>query len=70
MVSSCCRSVRPSGGSHALRRSSIELIEELVEVLAWKHSRGVHSGVLCSQRFPQAAVKRFAQGCLRGLSMF
>ena len=36
--------------------ASIELIQEFVGVLAWPHSRGVHFGVLRSERFPRTAV--------------
>ena len=50
--------------------TSMELIKKLVGVLARNQSHAVHSGVLRSQRFPRAAVERFAQGCPRALFVF
>ena len=47
---------------------SIELIQESVGVLARTHSRGVHFGVLRSERFPRTAVELFAKCGPRALS--
>ena len=49
--------------------ASIELIREFVGVLARTHSRGVHFGVLRSERFSRIAVKLFAKGGPRALSV-
>ena len=48
---------------------SIELLQEFVRVLARTYSRGVHFGVLRSERFPRTAVERFAKGSPRALSV-
>ena len=49
--------------------ASIELIEEFVGVLAQTHSRGVHFGVLRSERFPRTAIALLAKGGPRALSV-
>ena len=49
--------------------ASIELIQEFIGVLARAHSRGVHFGVLRSERFPRTAVELFAKGGVRALSV-
>ena len=49
--------------------ASIELIQKFVGVLARTHSRGVHFGVLRSERFPRTAVELFAEGGPRALSV-
>ena len=49
--------------------ASIELIQEFVGVLARTHSRGVHFGVLRSERFLRTAVELFTKGGPRALSV-
>ena len=49
--------------------ANIELIQEFVGILARTHSRGVHFGVLRSERFPRTAVELFAKGGPRALSV-
>ena len=49
--------------------TSIELIQKFVGVLARTHSRGVHFGVLRSERFPRTAVELFVKGGPRTLSV-
>ena len=48
---------------------SIELLQDFVRVLTRIYSRGVHFGVLRSERFPRIAVERFAKGSPRTLSV-
>ena len=49
--------------------ASIELMQEFVGVLAHTHSRGVHFGVLRSERFPRTDIALFAKGGPRALSV-
>ena len=49
--------------------ASIELIQEFVGVLGWTHSRGVHFGVLRSERLSRTAVELLAKGGPSALSV-
>ena len=66
----CCPSIGPLEDRKVKAfPASIGLIKQLVGVLVRKQSRGVHSRLLCSQRFPRAAVGLFKQCCPCPLSV-